>query len=70
MYKDGTVEIPAAMLRMGVNGSAVDNASAGGIFAGINLQDGTIKRFAEARRGGMSRVKYYEHSPKNAIIEK
>lgn len=61
MYKDGTAEIPAAMLRMGVNGSAVDNASAGGIFAGINLQDGTIKRFAEAHRGVMSRVKYYEH---------
>ena len=42
---NGEVKVLSSVLRMGVNGSKVDNASSGGIVVGIN-PDGTLKDFA------------------------
>lgn len=39
----GSIELVSAFLRFGVGGSVVDNASSGGFFVGINLEDGTLK---------------------------
>ena len=36
LHDDGTVEYCGAILRFGVNGSIVDNASQGGFFVGVN----------------------------------
>ena len=53
---DGSVKIYSAILRMGVNGSRVDNASSGGITCGIS-SDGRLKDVAYSASGD----KYYEH---------
>ncbi len=39
----GTTEIVSAFMRFGVGDSVVDNASSGGFFVGINLEQGTLK---------------------------
>ena len=41
----GTTEIISAFIRFGVGNSVVDNASSGGFFVGINLEDGTLKPY-------------------------
>lgn len=46
MKKNGDVVILGAMLRMGINGALVDNASAGGIFVGIDILTGNLKEYA------------------------
>lgn len=46
----------SSVLRMGVNGSRVDNCSSGGIVAGIT-KDGTVKRVAYSANGD----KFFEH---------
>lgn len=53
---DGTVKIYSAILRMGVNGAKVDNASSGGITVGI-CDDGRLKEKAFSAAG----VQFYEH---------
>jgi hypothetical protein len=40
---DKTTEIIVALLRFGVGTSVVDNASSGGFFVGVNMEDGTLK---------------------------
>jgi uncharacterized glyoxalase superfamily protein PhnB len=40
---EGITEIVSAYMRFGVGDSVVDNASSGGFFVGINLEDGTLK---------------------------
>ena len=39
----GDIEIVSVFMRFGVGDSVVDNASSGGFFVGINLDDGTLK---------------------------
>ena len=56
LRNDGTVKIYSCVLRMGVKGSKVDNASSGGISVGIS-EDGSLKEIAFSNTG----VKYYEH---------
>lgn len=56
LNKDGTVKIYSSILRMGINGSKVDNASSGGITCGINA-DGTLKKVAYKVNG----EKYFKH---------
>lgn len=34
--------VPSAVIRIGANGSLVDNAHAGGCYVGINVEDGTL----------------------------
>ena len=40
---EGTIEIVSALMRFGVGDSVVDNATSGGFFVGINLDDGVLK---------------------------
>ena len=54
--RDGTVKIYSSVLRMGVAGARVDNASSGGLTCGIN-DDGTLKNVAFNRKG----EKFYKH---------
>lgn len=54
--RDGAVKIYSSVLRMGINGSRVDNASSGGMSCGINA-DGTLKEVAYSDEG----KKYYLH---------
>lgn len=53
----------SSIVRMGVNGKKVDNASSGGIFCGIN-EDGTLKDVAYDTTGKM-----YEKHPQGAIFK-
>lgn len=43
---DGAVETITAFLRMSINNTHVDNASSGGCFVGINLDEGELKELA------------------------
>jgi hypothetical protein len=40
---DNTTEIIGALSRFGVGTSVVDNATSGGFFVGVNMEDGTLK---------------------------
>lgn len=53
-----------AVVRMGVGGNRVDNASKGGIFCGIH-DDGRLMKYAYNRKGDM-----YERHPDGAVFEK
>ena len=52
LQKDGTVKTYSAILRMGINGSKVDNASSGGITCGID-EDGRLMENAYTASGKM-----------------
>lgn len=56
LKQDGTVKIYSAILRMGINGAKVDNASSGGITVGIK-EDGRLKTCAYSAVG----VRYDSH---------
>jgi hypothetical protein len=56
LRKDGTVKNYSTVLRMGRNGSKVDNASSGGITCGVN-PDGSLKGVAYTADGD----KFTEH---------
>lgn len=56
LRKDGTVKIYSSILRMGIKGAKVDNASSGGISTGIK-PDGRLKDVAYSNEG----VRYDEH---------
>lgn len=59
----GKVNILSAVLRMGINGNKVDNASAGGITCGIK-ENGQLKSVAYSAHG----IKYDKH-PQGYIFE-
>ncbi|NMH87416.1 sugar-transfer associated ATP-grasp domain-containing protein [Flavivirga algicola] len=40
---EGDIELVCSFMRFGVGDSSVDNASSGGFFVGVNLNDGTLK---------------------------
>jgi len=42
--EDKTTEIISAFMRFGIGNSVVDNASSGGFFVGINIDEGTLKK--------------------------
>lgn len=50
LNRDGTVKIYSTIIRMGIDGSKVDNASSGGITCGIT-DDGTLKSVAYKTNG-------------------
>lgn len=56
LRNDGTVKIYSSVLRMGIKGAKVDNASNGGISVGI-MDNGQLKSVAYSNTG----EKYYEH---------
>lgn len=56
LKNDGTVKIYSSILRMGIKGAKVDNASSGGISTGIK-PDGRLKDVAYSNEG----VRYDEH---------
>lgn len=41
---ENKIEIIGSFIRFGVGTSVVDNASSGGVFVGINIEDGTLKK--------------------------
>ncbi len=47
---DGKVHILSSILRMGINGARVDNASSGGIMSGVTI-DGQLGEYAYDERG-------------------
>lgn len=50
LKRDGTVKLYSVILRMGINGSKVDNASSGGITVGVEA-DGRLKQYAYNAKG-------------------
>lgn len=56
LRKDGSVKIYSSILRMGINGAKVDNASSGGITVGIH-EDGRLKSIAYNAQG----ISFKEH---------
>ena len=48
--RDGSVKLYSVILRMGINGAKVDNASSGGITVGVE-GDGRLKRYAYNAKG-------------------
>jgi hypothetical protein len=47
---NGSTSVLSAVIRMGVDGNKLDNASQGGLFCGIN-DDGTLKKYAYSKTG-------------------
>ena len=64
LSKDGAVKIYSSILRMGIKGAKVDNASSGGISVGI-LADGKLKQVAFSNTG----IKYLEHPTSHAKFD-
>jgi hypothetical protein len=56
LYFDGEIHVLSSVLRMGIEGNRVDNASSGGIVCGID-KDGLLKNIAYDSKGN----KYYSH---------
>ncbi len=56
LRRNGTVKICSIVLRMGVGGSKVDNASSGGIVVGVD-EDGRLKDVAYNVKG----ERFFEH---------
>lgn len=54
--KDDTVHIPSAVLRIGGKGSICDNATAGGRFVGINVQNGALGKYICDKYGNKSEI--------------
>nr|WP_245243159.1 sugar-transfer associated ATP-grasp domain-containing protein [Pararhodobacter sp. SW119] len=51
----------AAVLKLGVDGSIVDNGSAGGLIVGVNIETGTLRPFGRQRMKFGDRL--YTHHP-------
>ncbi len=49
-HYNGCTSVLSAVIRMGVNGNRLDNASQGGLFCGIN-DDGSLKKYAYTKMG-------------------
>lgn len=49
-HYNGNTNVLSSVIRMGVNGNRLDNASQGGLFCGIN-EDGTLKKYAYTKTG-------------------
>lgn len=56
LHSDGNCKILSTLLRMGLKGTKVDNASSGGISIGVQ-DDGRLNDFAYSNVG----IRYYEH---------
>lgn len=56
LKKDGNVKIYSTILRMGINGAKVDNASSGGITVGV-YDNGQLKETAYSAKG----IKFQKH---------
>lgn len=65
LRKDGTVKIYSVVLRMGIGGAKVDNASSGGITVGIE-DDGKLKPVAYNAKG----VRFDRHPTSNIMFDK
>jgi len=62
---DGESEILSAAMRMGTDGSFIDNMSGGGFFIGINLETGCLKK--EGRTYFKYGAKVYTKHPNSSI---
>ena len=49
-HYNGSTSVLSAVIRMGVDGNKLDNASQGGLFCGIN-DDGSLKKYAYTKTG-------------------
>jgi hypothetical protein len=68
ILRDGSLVIPSAIMRMGANGSIVDNVCAGGVFAGIDIAAGCLKKYGFSRATGQY-VKYTAHPNSGIVFE-
>ena len=57
LTRDGRTIIVGAALRCGVEGSYVDNWSAGGVAVGVDIDSGRLRRYAHDKHG----ARYVEH---------
>lgn len=64
LNSDGTVKLCSSCLRMGVDGAKVDNASSGGIVAGID-ERGRLKKYAYKPTG----ERFIKHPTSGVIFE-
>ena len=64
LNRDGSVKICSSCLRMGIDGAKVDNASSGGVVAGIN-EDGRLKKYAYKPTG----ERFIKHPTSGVIFE-
>ncbi len=65
ILNDGTLVIPSAVMRMGANGSIVDN---GGVFTGIDIVSGTLKKYGHIRKAGQYES-FLSHPNSKVIFE-
>lgn len=63
LYWEGEVRILSSIVRMGINGNYVDNASSGGIYCGVT-SNGCLKKYAYDVNGN----KFTTH-PQGAVFE-
>lgn len=63
-YDKNGARVLGSIVRMGANGSVLDNASKGGLFCGIH-DDGTLTKYGYNRQG-----KYFTSHPQGAVFEK
>lgn len=60
--KDGSLHIMPSILRIGANGSMVDNTSQGGIAVGFNLQTGQLNQYGFHKPEFGLRTEYHPNS--------
>ena len=65
LNSDGSVSLCSACLRMGVAGAKVDNASSGGVVAGID-ERGYLKKYAYKPTG----ERFLKHPTSDIVFEK
>lgn len=54
--KDESINVTAAIMRIGKSGSITDNAHSGGVFIGISLKDGTLDEYVCDQYGNVKNV--------------
>lgn len=72
VLRDGEARPLAAALRIGVGGRSVDNWSAGGLIAGVDLATGRLYGqglFKPERRGGLRRPAVDQHPDSSVLLD-
>lgn len=59
--KSNEINVLSATLRIGVKGSYIDNANAGGAFCGVDLKTGLLTKYAMSKEG----IRYSEYNGVN-----
>ena len=65
--KEGRCEILSGYLRMSITGSPVDNVSSGGCYVGIDMLNGTLRKFGYSSIT-KSDGRYYTKHPSTGVV--